>query len=144
MDTLTNGLSQGDFTLLRVLHNGDMTDILTLIGTLGGGPITPVQLPLSINGGVLSVDLSGHMATTHEANNIGNSNVAFGTYDINTRTLTLENSSGVTAQISMDLGGNLNLNGSVGIVTIVVLNAWSPLALKLADSGGTVRNITAS
>ena len=58
MDTLTNGLSQADFTLLRVLYNGGMTDILSLIGTLGGGPITATQLPLSISGAVLSIDLS--------------------------------------------------------------------------------------
>ena len=36
MDTLTNGLSQGDFTTLRVLSNGVMTDILALIGSVGG------------------------------------------------------------------------------------------------------------
>ena len=35
MEAVTTGLSQGDFTLLRVLSNGVMTDILTLVG--GGG-----------------------------------------------------------------------------------------------------------
>ena len=35
MDTFTNGLSQGDFTLLNVLHNGSMQNIITLIGSLG-------------------------------------------------------------------------------------------------------------
>ena len=44
MDALTNGLSQADFALLRVLYNGGMTNILSLIGTLGGGPITATQL----------------------------------------------------------------------------------------------------
>ena len=39
MDRLTNGLSQGDFTLLRVLHNGAMTDILTLVDGGGGGVV---------------------------------------------------------------------------------------------------------
>ena len=63
MDTLTNGLSQADFTLLRVLYNGGMTDILSLIGTLGGGPITATQLPLSISGAVLSIDLSSYSTT---------------------------------------------------------------------------------
>ncbi len=64
MDTLTNGLSQADFTLLRVLYNGGMTDILSLIGTLGGWPITAIQLLLSISGAaVLSIDLSSYSTT---------------------------------------------------------------------------------
>ena len=36
MESITTGLSQGDFTLLRVLHNGAMTDILTLVASGGG------------------------------------------------------------------------------------------------------------
>ena len=61
MSTLTNGLSQGDFTLLNVLHNGAMTDILTLVGGggRGGGIVTSVSAPLNINSGVLSLNLSG-------------------------------------------------------------------------------------
>ena len=38
METTTNGISQGDFTTLRVPSSaGVMTDILTLIGSGGGG-----------------------------------------------------------------------------------------------------------
>ena len=61
MDTLTNGLSQGDFTLLNELHNGAMTDILTLVGggVGGGGTVTSATSPLAINSGVLSLNLSG-------------------------------------------------------------------------------------
>ena len=62
MDTLTNGLSQGDFTLLNVLHNGSMQNIITLIGSLGGG-VDSATTPLSINGGVLSIDLSSYGTT---------------------------------------------------------------------------------
>ena len=48
MDTLTNGLSQGDLTLLRVLRYGAMTDILTLVGGGGGGgTVTSATLPRS-------------------------------------------------------------------------------------------------
>ena len=68
MESLTNGLSQGDFTLLRVLSNGAMTDILTLIGSGGSGAVTSATAPLSISNGVLSINLSGFIATTHEAN----------------------------------------------------------------------------
>ena len=37
--------------------------------------------------------------------------------------------------LSVDNGGNLN-KGADGVVTIPVLNAWSPMVLKLTDSGG--------
>lgn len=107
MDSITKGLTQGDFTLLRVLHNGTMTDIITLFGSLGSGTINSVTLPLSINNGVLGVDSTGYMPTTHEANKIGNGNVNFGAYDVQAQALTLQNSSGVSAVISVDLGGNL-------------------------------------
>ena len=112
--------------------------------------------PLSISGGVLSIDLSsytntaglttllaGTLAASHEAGKIGNANVAFGAFDINTRTVTLQNSSGVTALLSVDNGGNLN-KGADGVVTIPVLNAWSPMVVKLTDSGGTIRNLASS
>ena len=62
MDTLTNGLSQGDFTLLNVLHNG-MQNIISLIGSLGGGNVDSANAPLSISGGVLSIDLSSYTST---------------------------------------------------------------------------------
>ena len=115
MDTLTNGLSQGDFTLLNVLHNGSMQNIITLIAGLGGGNVDSANAPLSISGGVLSIDLSSYtntaglttlladkLDTSHEAGKIGNTNVAFGAFDINTRTVTLQNSNGVTVtQASM-------------------------------------------
>ena len=62
MDTLTDGLSQGGFTLLRALHNGSMQNIITLICSSGCG-VDSATTPLSINGGVLSVDLSGYGTT---------------------------------------------------------------------------------
>ena len=42
----TTGLREGDYTLLRVLYNGNMTDIITLIGNLGSGTINSVTLPI--------------------------------------------------------------------------------------------------
>ena len=183
METLTNGLSQGDFTLLRVLYNGGMTDILTLIGSLGGGPITSTQLPLSISGGVLSIDLSSSsntvamntaianalvsyvtstaltnalaaytdtttlttllqskISTNHEANKIGNANVAFGAFDINTQTVTLQNANGVTAVLSVDIGGYLNI-GADGVITVPILNLWSFLALKMKVGARSMKQL---
>ena len=46
--------------------------------------------------------------------------------------------------LTVDLGGNLNLNGSDEVITVPILNAWGFLAVKLTDSAGTVRNITAN
>ena len=93
---LTNGLSQGDFTLLRVLDpaTGQMTNVLALIGAARGGAVTSATAPLSINSGVLSINLTGYIPITHEAYNVGQANVNFGAYDARTRTLTLENASG--------------------------------------------------
>ena len=102
MNTLTNGLSQGDFTLLNVLHNGNMTNILTLIDSLGGG-VDSANTPLTLTGGVLTIDLSGYTntagllallagkSTSHKANNVGLPNVDMGDFDVRTRTVTLEN-----------------------------------------------------
>ena len=63
MQAATTGLTEGDFTLLRVLSNAAiMTNILDLIaaggGGGGGGIVTGAQLPLSVNQGVLSIDTS--------------------------------------------------------------------------------------
>ena len=77
MDTLTNGLSQGDFTLLRVLHNGSMTDVITLIGSLGGGNVDSANAPLSISGGVLSIDLSSYSTTGSMNTAIANALVSY-------------------------------------------------------------------
>ena len=69
MEAATTGLSQGDFTLLRVLDaTGNLTNILSIIsgGGVGGGGgiVTGVTVPLNINGGVLSLDQSGLVSTT--------------------------------------------------------------------------------
>ncbi len=71
MDSITTGLSQGDFHRLGVLSNGVMTDILTLIGAGGGGSgITDVttQSPLLTVTNVgttrdLSLNLSTYSST---------------------------------------------------------------------------------
>ena len=56
------GLSQGEFHQLKVLHGGSMQNIISLIGSLGGsGAVQNVTTPLSISGGVLSVDLATYI-----------------------------------------------------------------------------------
>ncbi len=104
LTTITNGLGQGDFTLLNVLHNGSMQNIITLIDSLSGN-VDSANAPLSISGGVLSIDLSsytntaglttllgGKISTTHEANKIGAADVTH-LFDFKTQTLTLRNKS---------------------------------------------------
>ena len=62
--------------------------------------------------------LANYIPTTHESYKIGGNNVDFGAYNSTMRTMTIQNSSGVTAVISVDNGGNLNLNGSDGVITV--------------------------
>ena len=119
---LPSGISQGSFDKIILRDaNGNMVDLLTLLGTLGGG-ITDVisqssELVVATNGTtrILTLNLSGYLSSSHEASHVGAANVAFGAFDINTRTVTLQNSSGVTVGLSVDLGGNLTLNGSDGL-----------------------------
>ena len=125
------GISQGSFDKIYIRDsNGSMVDLLTLLGSIGGG-ITDVisqssELVVTTNGTtkILTLNLSGYLSSSHEASHVGAANVAFGAFDINTRTVTLQNSSGVTVGLSVDLGGNLTLNGSDGVLTVPILNAW--------------------
>ena len=64
MTTLITGLTEGDFTALRVLSGGQMTDILTLLGGGGGSGITSANLPLSISGSTMSIDLASYATTS--------------------------------------------------------------------------------
>ena len=91
----------------------------------------------------LNTLLNGKISTTHESYKIGSNNINFGAYNSTMETLTLQNSSGVTAVLSVDLGGNLN-TGADGVITVPILNAWSYTTLKLKDSAGTIRNITSN
>ena len=115
------GISQGSFDTLYVKNaSGDMVNVLTLIGA-SAGAVSSATAPLYISSGILSIDLSnytntaglttllaGKLDTSHEAGKIGNANVAFGAFDMNTRTVTLRNRSGVPVVLSVDNGGNLN------------------------------------
>ena len=141
---LLSGISQGSFDKICIKDaNGVMTDLLTLIGAAAGAAVNSATAPLSINNGVLSINLTGYIPTSHESYNVGQANVNFGAYDARTQTLTLENASGVTCQLNVDLGGNLNV-GTAGVVTVPILNAWAPTALKLTDTAGTVHNLSSA
>ena len=106
------GLSQGSFDKIYIKDaSGNMVDLLTLLGTLGGG-ITDVisqssDLLVTTSGTtkILTLNLSGYLSQSDEASNVGVADVAFGAFDINTRTVTRQNSAGVTAVLSVDNGG---------------------------------------
>ena len=61
MESITNGLAQGDFHRLHIHYNGVMQDITPLLGGgsgSGSGIVTSATLPLSITNGVLSINTS--------------------------------------------------------------------------------------
>ena len=62
MYTSTLGLSQGEFTELKMLKDGVMTDVTTLVG--GGGTVETATLPLQITGTDIAIDTSG-LARNH-------------------------------------------------------------------------------
>ena len=138
-----------------MVERGSMQNIIALIGSLGGGTVTSATSPLAINSGVLSlslsafctaatspliltngqmsIDLTSYIPTSHEASNVGAANVAFGAFDLNTRTVTLQNSAGVTAVLSVSNGGYVSV-GADSLVSVSSLNNWQHLSLKLKDS----------
>jgi len=73
---LLSGISQGSFEKIYVKDaNGIMTDILILIAAGGGsgsGAVTSANLPLSINNGVLSLDVSGFATAATSPLNLQN------------------------------------------------------------------------
>ena len=87
------GISQGSFDKIYIRDaNGSMVDLLTLLGSIGGG-ITDVisqssELVVTTTGTtkILMLNLGGYLSSSHEASNVGAANVAFGAFDINTRT----------------------------------------------------------
>ncbi len=138
------GISQGSFDKIVIKDvNGQMVDILTLISGGGGGAVSSATLPLSISNGVLSISLAGYIPTSHEANKVGIANVDFGAFDIRTQTVTFENGSSVTATLSVDNSGALNI-GADGVLTVPMLNAWQFQTMAFKDSNATVRNLVPS
>ena len=125
---MQTGLTEGDFHRLSVLHNGDMTNIITLIGSLGGsGAVQSASTPLSISGGVLSVDLSNYITSSSV-------NALLAQYR-----LTSSLFSGVTVG-----SGMVAVAGNNGVLSIGLTGGENRSALKLIDSQGTVRQLSSS
>ena len=159
---LYNNNSENILDVIQTISAGSGTAITTLTATL---PLTVTNVS-TVNKN-LTIDLSSYstiigttalianysvtvnalllnkISTTHESYKIGSNNVDFGSYNSTMETLTLSNTNGVTAILSVDNSGNLN-TGADGVITVPILNSWEHLALKLKDSQGTVRNLTSS
>ena len=161
MQVATTGLSTGDFTLLRVLEpNGDMTDVLALIGAGGSGSglISSATSPLAISNGVLSIDLSAYLSagaianllaakisTSHEANNLALADVDHSGFGLTAESFTLKTPQGVAVSITADNGGNLSIDSqshsNAGIVTVPYL---TPLLANKANSSQVLTNVPAN
>ena len=67
----TTGVKKGDYTFLRIMDlNGDMVNVLSLLGNGGSGIITSVLTPLNISSGVLSIDLNNYATNVDLASKI--------------------------------------------------------------------------
>ncbi len=112
------GISQGSFDKIYLRDaSGNMVDLLTQLGTLGGG-ITDVisqssELVVTTNGTtkILTLNLGGYLSSSHEAGKVGNANVAFGAFDINARAVKLSSQTLPDKELKQGAAGELLWNG---------------------------------
>ncbi len=136
MDTLTNGLSQGDFTTLRVLSGGVMTDVLTLIGSVGGiATLIGAGAAVVTGSGstrTITVDLSAY-ATTAAVNTLLANYVLASAY----------NTAMATKIDTLTAGTNVTITGSGTSRTISATGGSSLTAnLPLSITGSASPNPT--
>jgi hypothetical protein len=117
----STGLTEGDFTLLRVLSGGSMQDILTLIAAGGGGggsgTVTSANSPLSIANGVLSIDLSTYTTTSAMNTLLSNYSLTSSLLaQMTTNILTLRDGLGVDRNLQGSQTGTLVYN-SIALAT---------------------------
>ena len=126
------GISQGSFDKIYLRDaSGNMVDLLTIIGLGGGGggggTVTSATAPLAIDSnGVLSISLAGYATNAAVNSLLANYNLTSSLF------------SGVSVGT-----GLVALTGS-GTLSLGLTGLESRTALKLADSQGTIRDLTAS
>jgi len=164
---LVTGVTSGKFDVLRFLRGGTLQELNTVLDNLsigaGGGTTFTPSAPLSLSGGVLSINLSSYatalalsnalasytdttgltallaskISTSHEANKLAIADVDHSGFDITAQSLSLKTAQGVTVVITADNGGNLSI-GSAGIVTVPYL---TPLLANKANSSQVLTDV---
>jgi len=164
---VVTGVDQGIFDIVHFLRGGTLQELNTVLDNLsigaGGGTNFTPSAPLSLSGGVLSINLSSYatvlalsnalaaytdttnltallaskISTSHEANKLALADVDHSGFDITAGSLSLKTAQGVTVIITADNGGNLSI-GSAGIVTVPYL---TPLLTNKANSSQVLTDV---
>jgi len=158
----SNGLTQGNFTLLNVLKDGVMQDVTTFAG--GGGAVNTASAPLSISAGDISLDTSGLLATSAECAKIGSAAVVH-PHDFKATSVTLTSPDASDHQLSADDTGRLIVAGNRpllansitvgagmfalasnpnGFLSLALTGSESRAQLRLLDPATTVRELTSN
>ena len=106
---------------LYLIYNNNLENILYVVSgsASGSGTVTSANAPLNITtSGVLSLDLTNIMATTHEANKIGTADVNFGLHYISSSDITIYDHSGNGAHTVLSTGASGDLYVTDGLKTI--------------------------
>jgi len=172
---VVTGVDHGIFDIVHFLRGGTLQELNTVLDNLsigaGGGTTFTPSAPLSLSGGVLSINLSSYattlalnnalaaytdttnltalltakISTSHEANKLGLSNIDHSGFGLTAETLTLKTPQGVTASITADNGGNLSITShslaGAGIVTVPYL---TPLLANKANSSQVLTDVPAN
>ena len=115
-------------TKISLIQGNAVNDILSIIAAGGGsGTVTSATAPLSISStGVLTVDLAAY-ATSAAVNSL-----------LANYTLTSALFAGVS------VGAGLSATANAGSLSLALTGTESRVSLRLADSGGTVRQLTST
>ena len=166
MYTSTLGLSQGEFTELKVLQNDTMTNILDIIG--GGGSGTVVETasyPLVFTGSNIGINTSLFLPTSSECGKIGAAGCNHGANDFKAQSVTLTSPDASQHALTADDTGRLIVAGARpllansitvgaglfalasnanGFLSLALTGAESRTTLRLQDSAAVVRELTSS
>ena len=138
----TSGLSTGNYTLLNVLKDGAMQDVVELIGAGSAGAVSTASAPLSINAGDISLDASGLATTADLANKIDTLTAIapLSVSGIGTSRFFSTLFSPSSCTFGTGLFGVSNDN--LGTLDVTLTGLESRTESRIADSNGTVRELT--
>ena len=155
MDTnILTGISSAKLhTLVIKDSNGVFQNILNLLGSGGSGGVTAATLPLSINNGTLTIDLTNYATNSSVTSAIATA-IAGTISQLNAAaplSATLTGPGSVTVEslfrpstVSVGTGLQATASDANGTLQLSLTGTESRSVLKLADSQGTVRNLVPS